>query len=61
MNNFDIKTTVLNALILLISFSDVEMILKIILLFTSIIYTFMKIIETVNNKKNGIKSNQGNL
>ena len=61
MNNFDIKTTVLNALILLISFSDVEMILKIILLFTSIIYTFMKIIETVNNKKNGIKSNQGNI
>jgi len=56
MENFDIKTPILNTVILLISFTDIEAALKIVLLVTSIIYTFMKIAETIKTKKNGIKT-----
>ena len=56
MQDFDIKTPILNTIILLISFTDIEATLKIVLLVSSIIYTFIKIFETVKNKKNGIKT-----
>ena len=56
MQDFDIKTPILNTIILLISFTDIEAALKIVLLVTSIIYTFMKIAETIKNKRNGIKT-----
>ena len=42
----------LNITTLLISFTDVEMILKIVLLVLSIIYTTNKIIKDKNVKKN---------
>ena len=52
----DFKTPILNALILMLSFTNIESTLKIFLLVTSIIYTLLKIIETIKNKKNGIKT-----
>lgn len=52
----DFKTPLLNFTILLISFTNIEAILKIVLLVSSIIYTFIKIIETIKNKKDGIKT-----
>jgi len=56
MQDIDIKTPILNTIILLISFTDIEATLKIVLLVSSIIYTFIKIVETIKNKKNGIKT-----
>lgn len=56
MQDIDIKTPILNTIILLISFTDIEATLKIVLLVSSIIYTFMKIVETIKNKRNGIKT-----
>lgn len=52
MNIEDLKLTFLNAGAFLISFSNIESILKILLLSVSIVYTTLKIIEMRKNKKN---------
>ena len=49
----DLKLYALNSLTLAISFSNVEAMLKIILLLASIVYTILKTIELIKNKKNG--------
>jgi len=51
MNIEDLKLTFLNTGALLVSFSNIEDILKITLLSVSIIYTVLKIIEMRKNKK----------
>lgn len=48
----DIRLYALNGFSLVISFTQVEMALKIILLLVSIIYTLAKIKEIKDNKKN---------
>ncbi len=48
----DLKIYGLNSLTFAISFSNVEATLKIILLCASIVYTIMKTIELIKNKKN---------
>jgi hypothetical protein len=51
MNIEDLKLTFLNSSALLVSFSNIEDILKIALLTVSIVYTVLKIIEMRKNKK----------
>jgi hypothetical protein len=51
MNIEDLKLTFLNTSALLVSFSNIEDILKIALLSVSIIYTVLKIIDLRKNKK----------
>jgi len=52
MSLTDLKIYSLNTLAMAISFTNVENTLKIILLSASIIYTIMKTIELIKNKKN---------
>ena len=49
----DLKLYGLNSLTLAISFSNIEAMLKIVLLLASIVYTIMKTIELIKNKNNG--------
>ena len=49
----DLRLYALNALTMAISFSNVEATLKILLLCVSIVYTIMKTIELIKNKKDG--------
>lgn len=49
----DLKLYALNSLTMAISFSNVEATLKILLLCVSIVYTIMKTIEVIKNKKDG--------
>lgn len=49
----DLKIYTLNSFAMAISFSNVEATLKILLLCVSIVYTIMKTIELIKNKKNG--------
>jgi hypothetical protein len=49
----DLRLYALNSLTMAISFSNVEATLKILLLCVSIVYTIMKTIELIKNKKNG--------
>jgi hypothetical protein len=49
----DLKLYALNSLTMAISFSNVEATLKILLLCVSIVYTIMKTIELIKNKKDG--------
>ena len=49
----DLKLYSLNSLAMVVSFSNVEAILKIGLLCVSIVYTVMKIIELIKNKSKG--------
>ena len=51
MNIEELKLTFLNGSALLVSFSNIEDILKIALLSVSIIYTVLKIIDLRKNKK----------
>ncbi len=46
----DVKLTILNSIVILMSFSNIENILKIILLIISIFYTLFKTIEFYNTK-----------
>ena len=46
----DVKLTILNSIVILMSFSNIENILKIILLIISIVYTLFKTIEFYNTK-----------
>jgi hypothetical protein len=52
----DFKIYALNSIAMVVSFSNVEAILKIFLLLVSIVYTIMKTIELINNKKNDNKA-----
>lgn len=51
MNEQDIKLTLLNILSFTLSFSNIEMLLKIILLIVSIIYTLIKINQSLKKNK----------
>jgi hypothetical protein len=52
----DFKIYALNSIAMVVSFSNVEAILKIFLLLVSIVYTIMKTIELINNKNNDNKA-----
>lgn len=63
MTTDDVKLTILNTAVLFISFSNVENILKILLLIVSIVYTIFKAIDlykTKIKKQNGPGNNQKN-
>ena len=47
----DLKLYALNSLTLAISFSNVEAMLKIVLLLASIVYTILKTIELIKSRK----------
>lgn len=50
MNINDFKLYALNSVAMVVSFTDVEAMLKIVLLCISIVYTGMKILEMKNKK-----------
>jgi hypothetical protein len=50
MSNNDLKIGAINAITMAISFTNVESILKIILLIVSIAYTVLKTYEIIKNK-----------
>ena len=52
MDQCSIRVYMLNALTLIMSFTNLEVILKIILLIISIVYTSMKIYDWINIKLN---------
>jgi len=51
MNNDDLRITVINGGTMLVSFTNVEAMLKIVLLVVSIVYTFYKIHELHQARK----------
>jgi len=51
MTENDIKLTVMNALTMIITFTNVEAILKIVLLIVSIVYTILKTKEMIKSNK----------
>ena len=53
MNNDDLRITAINGGTMLVSFTDVEAMLKIVLLVGSIVYTFYKIYELHQGRKAG--------
>jgi hypothetical protein len=53
MNNDDLRITAINGGTMLVSFTNVEAMLKIVLLLGSIVYTFYKIYELHQNRKAG--------
>lgn len=53
MDQCSLRVYALNILTLMISFTNLEAILKVVLLLISIIYTSMKIFDWVLNKKKG--------
>lgn len=56
MSNEDFKLYLLNTISMILSFSNIENALKLVLLSVSIFYTILKIRETLKQKNNG----QGN-
>jgi len=53
MNNDDLRITAINGGTMLVSFTNVEAMLKIVLLVGSIVYTFYKIYELHQGRKAG--------
>jgi hypothetical protein len=53
MDQCSLRVFALNILTLIISFTNLEAILKVVLLLISIIYTSMKIFDWVSNKRKG--------
>jgi hypothetical protein len=51
MTQDDIKLTIMNALTMFITFTNVEAILKIVLLIVSIFYTILKTKEMIKSNK----------
>lgn len=51
-NNDDLKIGIINSVSMALSFSNIENTLKIVLLVFSILYTGLKIFETLKNKNN---------
>jgi hypothetical protein len=52
MSNNDLKIGIINTVSMALSFSNIENTLKIVLLVFSILYTGLKIFETMKNKSN---------
>lgn len=50
MSNNDLKIGIINTISMALSFSNIENTLKIVLLVFSILYTGLKIFETMKNK-----------
>ena len=53
MSHNDLKLYFFNSITMLLSFSNIENVLKIILLIASIFYTILKTVETLKKKKDG--------
>lgn len=53
MSHNDLKLYFFNAITMMLSFSNIENFLKIILLIASIFYTILKTVETLKKKKDG--------
>ena len=53
MSHNDLKLYFFNAITMMLSFSNIENFLKIILLIASIFYTILKTIETLRKKNDG--------
>lgn len=53
MSHNDLKLYFLNTVTMMLSFSNIESTLKIILLIASIFYTVLKTVETLKKKKDG--------
>ena len=53
MSNEDLKLYLLNTISMILSFSNIENALKLVLLSVSIFYTILKIRETLKQKNNG--------
>lgn len=51
MTQDDIKLTIMNSLTMFITFTNVEAILKIVLLIVSIVYTILKTKEMIKSNK----------
>lgn len=60
MTENDIKIGVINAITMAITFTNLEGILKIILLLASIFYTIIKTREVMNSKKNSSDDHSAN-
>jgi len=55
MSNTDLRLYIVNSVTMVLSFSNIESALKIVLLIASIFYTLLKTIETLRKKKNDNK------
>ena len=55
MSHNDLKLYFFNSISMLLSFSNIESFLKIILLIASIFYTLLKTVETLRKKENDNK------
>jgi len=53
MSHNDLKLYLLNTVTMMLSFSNIESTLKIVLLMASIFYTVLKTVETLKKKKDG--------
>jgi uncharacterized membrane protein YesL len=60
MSHSDLKLYILNSTSFILSFSNIENTLKIILLLASIFYTLLKVVETLKGKKNDNKIDKDN-
>jgi len=59
MSNTDLRLYIVNSVTMVLSFSNIESALKIVLLIASIFYTLLKTIETLRKKKDDNKG--GNI
>lgn len=58
MSHNDLKLYIFNSISMLLSFSNIESTLKIILLVASIFYTILKTIETIRKKNDNKSDNE---
>jgi uncharacterized membrane protein YesL len=63
MSHSDLKLYIFNSTSFILSFSNIENTLKIILLLASIFYTLLKVVETLKGKKNNkeVKDNSKDI
>jgi uncharacterized membrane protein YesL len=63
MSHSDLKLYIFNSTSFILSFSNIENTLKIILLLASIFYTLLKVVETLKGKKNNkeVKDNSEDI
>jgi uncharacterized membrane protein YesL len=63
MSHSDLKLYIFNSTSFILSFSNIENTLKIILLLASIFYTLLKVVETLKGKKNNkeVKDNNEDI
>jgi len=55
MSNTDLRLYIVNSVTMVLSFSNIESALKIVLLIASIFYTLLKTVETLRKKKDDNK------